>query len=349
MSWFRRGHQNSKDSDDTPGSGDSHSQDSAKRELFLPGGVADESVNSEGRGFFLLGGSQKTGKFYYVSIDEEGHAFIEIGGRRLMADAPDILPKDEQEINRLDFQHFLLYHALGGNYAAPITQPGSILDVGCGTGRWAMEIAQTFPRANVIGLDIVTPVPSVEKPPENYLFMNGNVLEGLPFANASFDFVHMRLLFMAIPANRWPFAVRELARVTRPGGWIELVEGGLPKNGGPALEALARWANEASRQRGIDLHLGTQVGRFLHEAWMIDIVNHDIKFPVGRYGGRIGQMAAVDTFAMIESLRALVIMQGIAPAKRYDQELANARSYVSQSQAQCILPFYLAYGRRGHT
>ncbi|HEY7347862.1 MAG TPA: class I SAM-dependent methyltransferase [Ktedonobacterales bacterium] len=349
MKWFRRGNQDAGDDNNAQGP-HTNARDSEGREFFLPGGVADESVNSEGRGFFILGGSPKTGKFHHVTVDEEGHAFIEVGGRRLMADIPDILPKDEQEINRLDFQHFLLHHALGANYAAPITQPGSILDVGCGTGRWAIELARQFPRANVIGLDIVPPDTltgsAAEYLPDNYLFTPGNLLDGLPFATASFDVVHMRLLFMAIPANRWSFAVRELVRVTRPGGWIELVEGDLPKNGGPALEALSRWANEGSQHRGIDLHLGAQIGKFLYDARARNIVTQDIKFPVGRYGGRIGQMTSVDAIAMIESLRALVVMQGIATPKQYDQALASARSYISLSQAQCFLPFYLAYGQR---
>jgi|GEM_PF-482285 len=346
MKWFRRG---TDENGESPDAKSQKPKEGARRDFFLPGGVADESVNSEGRGFVLLGGSQPTGKYHHVTVDDEGHAFIEVGGRRIMVNAPDILPKDEQEINRLDFQHFLLHQALGGNYAAPIKQPASILDVGCGTGRWAIEMARTFPRANVIGLDIVAPATPSEKLPDNYLFMNGNILDGLPFTPASFDFVHMRLLFLAIPADCWLFAVRELVRITRPGGWIELVEGDLPKNGGPPLETLNHWINDASRQRGVDLRLGAQIGKFLHDAWAMDVATHDIKFPVGRYGGRVGQMTAVDVFAMIESLRASVIMQGIATSRQYDQTLASARSFVSHSNGQGILPFYLAYGRRGRT
>lgn len=43
---------------------------------------------------------------------------------------------------------------LHGNYAAPIGSPSSILDVGTGTGRWAREMAITFPNANVVGVDV---------------------------------------------------------------------------------------------------------------------------------------------------------------------------------------------------
>src|SRR5690348_2801367 len=89
-----------------------------------------------------------------------GHAAastLVIGGRQRTAGVPYMLPADMQEINRLDFQHYLLRHAFHGNYAAPIRDPRSILDVGTGTGRWAREMAVQFPSANVIGLDIVLP------------------------------------------------------------------------------------------------------------------------------------------------------------------------------------------------
>jgi ubiquinone/menaquinone biosynthesis C-methylase UbiE len=124
---------------------------------------------------------------------------------------PYALPCDIEEISRLDFQHYMLRYALQGLYFAPLNNPSSILDVGTGTGRWALEMAQFFPRANVIGVD-VNPPPADERAatgvdvrPPNYAFTPGNVLEGLPFEDEVFDFVHMRLLFTAIPSDRWPW------------------------------------------------------------------------------------------------------------------------------------------------
>src|SRR5579871_605328 len=73
-------------------------------------------------------------------------------GREYTAGIPYALPSDLGEMNRLDFQHFVLRQAFKGNYAAPLHAPSSILDVGCGTGRWAKEMALIFPGANVVGL-----------------------------------------------------------------------------------------------------------------------------------------------------------------------------------------------------
>jgi methylase of polypeptide subunit release factors len=50
-------------------------------------------------------------------------------------------------------------HLLGGqNYLAPLESPVKrILDVGTGTGIWAVEMAEKFPEAQVIATDI-TPI-----------------------------------------------------------------------------------------------------------------------------------------------------------------------------------------------
>ncbi|GER92156.1 hypothetical protein KDW_63180 [Dictyobacter vulcani] len=60
-----------------------------------------------------------------------------------------IFAKDANEIKRLDFQHFILRTALGGNYLAPIVamqKPHMILDVGSGTNLWAVKSVAFFPR-----------------------------------------------------------------------------------------------------------------------------------------------------------------------------------------------------------
>lgn len=41
----------------------------------------------------------------------------------------------------------------GSLHIAPIEKPQRILDVGTGTGIWALDIAEQFPMAEVIGTD----------------------------------------------------------------------------------------------------------------------------------------------------------------------------------------------------
>ncbi len=278
----------------------------------------------------------------------KGQGRLEAKGDRLhLADAPYVLPADDQEINRLDFQHYMLRHTLRGNYAAPINNPQSILDVGSGTGRWAMEMAGLFPHANVYGVDI-TPTSTESAPgaviPENYAFTPGNILEGLKFPDGTFDFVHMRLLLFAIPEARWPDVVRELARVTRPGGWIELVETGPQQKGGPAMDKIVEWVTEASLKRGVNPMLGPRIGDFLKTAGMTNVVARAIALPVGAYGGRVGRLAETDVFGVVGGVKGLVTSMGIASPEAYDSAMRQAR--VDLATHQCALPFYIAYAQR---
>jgi len=282
-----------------------------------------------------------------------GERYEMVGERRHLADAPYVLPSDDQEINRLDFQHFMLRYTLRGNYAAPIQQPHSILDVGAGTGRWAMEMAALFPNANVVGVD-VTPPPAdraaaslgagLDTRPDNYAFVPGNILEGLPFADQSFDFVHQRLLLFAIPETAWPRVVAELVRVTRIGGWIELVETGPQQRGGPAMDRLVDWITATSNRRGVNPLLGPQIGNFLRDARVGSVTANAITLPVGSYGGRVGKLAETDVFGVVGGVKALVVSQGLTTAEAYDDAMRAAREDLDRYQ--CYLPFYLAYGQR---
>lgn len=83
---------------------------------------------------------------------------IIVEGRRYYDDqqVPYALPKDMTDVNRLDFQHYLYRLTLKGNYLAPLDakRVHNMLDVGCGTSRWGIEMAEAFPQAQIIGLDL---------------------------------------------------------------------------------------------------------------------------------------------------------------------------------------------------
>lgn len=284
-------------------------------------------------------------------IEEAGddRRFLWLGERRHVADAPYVLPSDDQEINRLDFQHYMLRYALRGNYAAPLNRPASILDIGSGTGRWAMEMAQLFPSTNVVGTDLVEPKADslsngIGKRPDNYTFVQGNILERLPFADGTFDFVHMRLLLFAIAKEKWPAVARELVRVTRPGGLVESVETGPQRDGGPAMDMLVQWITDASARRGVDPLLGPHVAGFLENAGLKSVVKREVLLPVGSYGGRLGTMAAADVFGVMTGVKQLVVAQGIADAAPYDAALAQVR--IDLDRMRCTLPFYIAHGQK---
>ncbi|KAG0739696.1 hypothetical protein G6F16_003602 [Rhizopus arrhizus] len=49
-------------------------------------------------------------------------------------------------------------------------------------------------------------------------------VQGLSYADNTFDFVHIRFLVLALREDQWPMTIKELARVTKPGGMIQMTE-----------------------------------------------------------------------------------------------------------------------------
>src|SRR3954452_16944828 len=96
-----------------------------------------------------------------------------------------------------------------------------------------------YPRSSFTGVDI-SPIYPGDIKPRNLTFYTANVLEGLPFADNTFDFVYMRFLMTAFTEDDWQDkVVKELIRVCKPGGWVEFMEGDLVFNPeGPAGKKL---------------------------------------------------------------------------------------------------------------
>lgn len=280
-------------------------------------------------------------------IEPQGRQrYFWLGGRRHVVDAPYLLPNDIQEINRLDLQHYLLRYALRGQHLAPVKYPHSVLDVGAGTGRWTLEMAAQYPQANIMGVDLVLPPVDTDKRPDNVVFTQGNILEGLAFADGNFDFVQQRMLFLALPFDRWPGVVAELARVTRQHGWVELLEAGVVQQGGPAMTQLMNWGAEVSRRRGIDLNVGNILPDFLHQARLSHVAFQKLHIPVGAYGGRIGLMMESDVFAVIAAIRGPVIATQLTSPAAYDATVEQAHAETSKGNWQGVWPVHIAYAQK---
>ncbi len=207
-----------------------------------------------------------------------------------------------------------------------------------------MEMARTFPGAQVVGLDIEPPQSGQVLAP-NTRFVQANLLDGLPFADRSFDFTHQRLLVLAIPAAHWPAVVGELVRVTRPGGWVELLEGGdIFLNAGPATQRFLAWWREASRARGFDTSLMECLGRLLLDAHVRDVQVRTLQVPVGKWGGHTGALLEKNILAGFPALKPLLCTQLSLSPQEFDATLTELAR--EGDRYQTSYHYYLAYGQR---
>jgi ubiquinone/menaquinone biosynthesis C-methylase UbiE len=155
--------------------------------------------------------------------------------RRFGSPAPDMPPDlnpqatqmaDESMVRNLDAQARAIWpqeEPLIRRYALP-TQ-ARVLDAGCGTGEISSRLAALFPQAHVLGVDIVDA--HLELARSRYaalaprlVFEHQSIFE-LKQPDRSFDLTLCRHVLHAIPHAETVLA--ELARVTRPGGYLHVL------------------------------------------------------------------------------------------------------------------------------
>ncbi|KAF8246109.1 S-adenosyl-L-methionine-dependent methyltransferase [Wilcoxina mikolae CBS 423.85] len=154
------------------------------------------------------------------------HEYIFENGRRYhsyFGTDRNPLPTDETEQDRLDLHHEIMLILLGDKlHNAPLSSPQRILDVGTGTGIWAIDMADQYPSAEVIGMDL-SPIQPAWVPP-NCRFEVDDAEREWTYRLNFFDFIHVRNLAQAI--ENWPKLISEIYRSTIPGGYVELAECG---------------------------------------------------------------------------------------------------------------------------
>ncbi|CZR69130.1 uncharacterized protein PAC_19030 [Phialocephala subalpina] len=112
-------------------------------------------------------------------------------------------PNDESEQDREDMTHALVTSFCHRLHFAPIgINPQNILDMGTGTGIWG--IANQYPSANVLGIDL-SPIQPSWVPP-NVRFMVDDVESLWLYPRDHFDYIHSRHMVMAI--RDWPKLMR---------------------------------------------------------------------------------------------------------------------------------------------
>ncbi|KAF2486238.1 S-adenosyl-L-methionine-dependent methyltransferase [Neohortaea acidophila] len=145
-------------------------------------------------------------------------------GRRYHAYKPGIylLPNDDREQERLESTYHIWNLVLGGNLClSELSNPRRILDIGTGTGSWAMDMGDQYPNAEIIGTDL-SPIQH-EEVPSNVRFEIDDCRDPWLYEEDYFDFIHIRTLAGAI--QNWPRLLEQCYRHLKPGGKLEISEG----------------------------------------------------------------------------------------------------------------------------
>ncbi|EQB56141.1 methyltransferase domain-containing protein [Colletotrichum gloeosporioides Cg-14] len=194
-------------------------------------------------------------------------------------------PNDEvRELDRLDFLSALIVKTVGKLYYAPLEpeKTNRILDIGTGTGIWAIEVAEFFPNAEIIGNDL-SATQETWVPP-NVKFEVDDVES--PWVGRSYDYIFCRSMAGAIAD--WPKLVNNIFANTNPGGWAEFQDWDLlyrsddgSYNEKHQTHKMLNMFFDACKIIGREARPGPLIPQWLEDAGFVNIVHHRYPIPVG--------------------------------------------------------------------
>jgi ubiquinone/menaquinone biosynthesis C-methylase UbiE len=185
------------------------------------------------------------------------------------------------EVARLIEQDRFLNTSMGGPVPErdDLTSMHTILDLACGPGSWALEMAYCYPRLQVTGVDVsqgmidFARMRARTQELDNAHFQVMDITQPLDVDDEAFDLVNGRLLVGVLSREAWLPLLRECTRVLRPGGILRLTECELSVTTSPALEELTGLASQALWRGGYSfspdgrqLCVTPVLGRLLYQA-----------------------------------------------------------------------------------
>ena len=138
------------------------------------------------------------------------------------------------EMARLMLQDRLLNQMIGGLFPeqANLDSIHRVLDIGCGPGGWALDVALSYQHMEVVGIDISPMMINYaceqvnQHGLKNIEFKMMDALqETIAFPDDYFDLINIRAAIGYVPRKSWQHLIKECFRMTRPGGILRLSEG----------------------------------------------------------------------------------------------------------------------------
>ncbi|KZS94727.1 S-adenosyl-L-methionine-dependent methyltransferase [Sistotremastrum niveocremeum HHB9708] len=290
------------------------------------------------------------------------------------------MPGDLPELDRLDLQHKIVTKVFKGHCPCSdqeldrlLRKKGerqtSILDLGRGSGIWAIEMAERYPESRVVGLDLVDSEPL--ELPSNCTFVTGDMMTGLTAFQNQFDLVHIRLVLMHMKSDETKKEALEYAvGCLRPGGMIVIVDYDetftddsrkslLPAQDGPGSNNLNRsWATRFIREMFRGNRMEEAIDEKVIEKRLAvnpRIDNVSIRERIGyvplgwdggdrEYGAELGKMGFMNSWQGNRAMRPALLARGIA-SETVDAWIVKADQEINGTR-RLFIPIRGTWGRR---
>ena len=193
-----------------------------------------------------------------------------------------VFPNDDIENDRLEFQHALFLRSLHGKLClAPVPEDvQDVLDIGTGTGIWAVDFADEHPSGRVIGIGL-SPIQPSFIPSNLQIYIEDT--ESSWNYDRKFDLIHGRM--MAGSFQDWPGYFKRCYDNVKPGGYLEMQDLRIPSGGDDGTagaETSLRWCDlmvKALNNMGRPATIVRSYKKLMEEARFVDVVEVVHKWP----------------------------------------------------------------------
>ncbi|TQB76277.1 hypothetical protein MPDQ_000585 [Monascus purpureus] len=263
-------------------------------------------------------------------------------------------PNDEQEQEKLLLVHLAYMLAFDGRlHLAPIaTNPQHVLDVGTGRGEWAIDFAEKYPSARVIGTDL-SPIQPPWVPP-NLCFEIDDAEDEWLYTQ-KFDYIHTRTFCGAI--SDWPRFHGQAFRHLRPGGWLEMQENDawFQREDGtcpPWTKIFLENLDEASIRSGRRLNVAAEQKQHMIDAGFVDVQDQVFKLPLSPWPDNpkmkeIGRVRGLAMSMGVEGYSLALYTRFLGwSSEELQVLLAKVRNEFNDQKNRMYIAVHVVFGRK---
>ncbi|KAI0121010.1 methyltransferase domain-containing protein [Xylariales sp. AK1849] len=238
-------------------------------------------------------------------------------------------------------------------YLAPIDSPNRVLDIGTGTGIWAIEFADQHPECDILGTDLSPIQP--EYVPANCRFEIDDAEDEWVFTH-KFDYIHGRYLCAFL--SDCPKLFTSIYDNLNPGGWVEFMETLIyfqSQDGTLEGTALQRWNRlllEGIRNMGRNAQSCMKYKKWMEEAGFQNVEERKFIVPTfpwakGRKNKELGALQMANNLNGVYGLTITVFTKGLGWQKEeVEVFLAGVRSDMQDKNIHAYITLMCIYGQK---